>query len=78
MRGTEHQYGRGGRVLRADMRPRSVMLAGRGGRGRSQPDHQARAAPVAFAPSDLFFDAPQLSHSPGGRGQVPLWRVSFP
>ncbi|BDA50474.1 3'-5' RNA helicase YTHDC2 [Coccomyxa sp. Obi] len=68
-RGAEHQYGRGGRMHRADMRPRSVMLAGRGGRGRSQPDHQPHAAPVAFAPSDPFYDAPQLSHSPGGRGQ---------
>ena len=28
--------------------------------------------PMALAPSDAFFDAPQLSHSPGGRGQVML------
>ncbi len=48
------------------------MLAGRGGRGRSQADHQPRAAPAAFAPTDPFFDAPQLSHGPLGRGQVPI------
>ena len=59
-------------MQRADMRPRSVMLAGRGGRGRSQADHQPRAAPAAFASTDPFFDAPQLSHGPGGRGQVSI------
>ncbi len=65
-----HHGGGGGHIPQHSMPSRGHVPAARG-RGRSH-EHMPRAMPVAAAAGDAYFDAPQLSHSPGGRGQVML------